>query len=141
TENKESPGPKLPADIAGGFDFAPNDMRVAFTIAGSNAPADIWVIGTTTFDIKQLTRSPHPAVDLTKLIRPELVAYTAEDGVQLSGWLYRPRGVDQPYPTVFSFHGGPEGQERREKDRKSTRLNSSHEWISYAVFCLKKKRK
>src|SRR5207247_3299887 len=34
--------------------------------------------------------------------------------------------------------------ERREHavrglDRKSTRLNSSHEWISYAVFCLKKK--
>src|SRR6266536_2557025 len=26
-------------------------------------------------------------------------------------------------------------------DRKSTRLNSSHEWISYAVFCLKKKTK
>src|SRR5438105_6032607 len=26
-----------------------------------------------------------------------------------------------------------------EGDRKSTRLNSSHEWISYAVFCLKKK--
>src|SRR5438105_5472920 len=25
-------------------------------------------------------------------------------------------------------------------DRKSTRLNSSHEWISYAVFCLKKKQ-
>src|SRR5207247_4801829 len=27
------------------------------------------------------------------------------------------------------------------RDRKSTRLNSSHEWISYAVFCLKKKSK
>src|SRR2546430_11292300 len=27
------------------------------------------------------------------------------------------------------------------KDRKSTRLNSSHSQISYAVFCLKKKRK
>src|SRR5438105_9884748 len=26
-------------------------------------------------------------------------------------------------------------------DRKSTRLNSSHEWISYAVFCLKKKKR
>src|SRR5207247_9701593 len=25
------------------------------------------------------------------------------------------------------------------RDRKSTRLNSSHEWISYAVFCFKKK--
>src|SRR5947207_9697079 len=31
-------------------------------------------------------------------------------------------------------------RERREKDRKSTRLNSSHTVISYAVFCLKKKK-
>src|SRR2546430_6343168 len=29
----------------------------------------------------------------------------------------------------------------RMKDRKSTRLNSSHSQISYAVFCLKKKKK
>src|SRR2546428_2514242 len=29
---------------------------------------------------------------------------------------------------------------RRERDRKSTRLNSSHDQISYAVFCLKKKK-
>src|SRR2546429_1064831 len=39
-----------------------------------------------------------------------------------------------------------EGCRRREsqpseKDRKSTRLNSSHGYISYAVFCLKKKKK
>src|SRR6266536_5941967 len=33
------------------------------------------------------------------------------------------------------------GRSCREQDRKSTRLNSSHEWISYAVFCLKKKKK
>src|SRR6266536_558755 len=26
------------------------------------------------------------------------------------------------------------------QDRKSTRLNSSHEWMSYAVFCVKKKK-
>src|SRR2546427_10957221 len=30
---------------------------------------------------------------------------------------------------------------RRARDRKSTRLNSSHSQISYAVFCLKKKKK
>src|SRR5687768_18324976 len=29
----------------------------------------------------------------------------------------------------------------RDEDRKSTRLNSSHGYISYAVFCLKKKKK
>src|SRR2546427_2702258 len=32
------------------------------------------------------------------------------------------------------------GAESRSTDRKSTRLNSSHSQISYAVFCLKKKK-
>src|SRR3989442_6360679 len=36
--------------------------------------------------------------------------------------------------------GGP-GRARRRRDRKSTRLNSSHVRISYAVFCLKKKKR
>src|SRR2546428_2243026 len=33
------------------------------------------------------------------------------------------------------------GQQTNPSDRKSTRLNSSHDQISYAVFCLKKKKK
>src|SRR3712207_8118834 len=35
---------------------------------------------------------------------------------------------------------GPEHAYLRDRDRKSTRLNSSHANISYAVFCLKKKK-
>src|SRR5438067_12309394 len=37
--------------------------------------------------------------------------------------------------------GSEEGAWTRRRDRKSTRLNSSHVSISYAVFCLKKKKK
>src|SRR5438874_10040120 len=37
-------------------------------------------------------------------------------------------------------HIADAGAGRREQDRKSTRLNSSHVEISYAVFCLKKKK-
>src|SRR3712207_6962324 len=36
---------------------------------------------------------------------------------------------------------GGQAQPRPQADRKSTRLNSSHANISYAVFCLKKKKK
>src|SRR5256885_8788996 len=39
---------------------------------------------------------------------------------------------------LVTHQTGPEGQK---VDRKSTRLNSSHLVISYAVFCLKKKKK
>src|SRR5690348_18017112 len=35
----------------------------------------------------------------------------------------------------------PDDADARRQDRKSTRLNSSHPSISYAVFCLKKKKK
>src|SRR5205809_4476500 len=78
-----------------------------------------------------------------------------------------PRSTLFPYTTLFRSHftyaglagGGPEIDEhdaaaqvggaealaaqglehRLRRDRKSTRLNSSHGYISYAVFCLKKK--
>src|SRR5437762_3847497 len=47
---------------------------------------------------------------------------------------------------LFHLHGGDErGRGQRyapsRGDRKSTRLNSSHRCTSYAVFCLKKKKK
>src|SRR5688572_31808941 len=47
---------------------------------------------------------------------------------------HKPNVLVIHYVTVDSFAHGHGG-----KDRKSTRLNSSHSQISYAVFCLKKK--
>src|SRR2546426_9060302 len=75
-----------------------------------------------------------------------------------------PRSTLFPYTTLFrsasssashsSSSGSSSGRQRRARspqrsspsslpcaDRKSTRLNSSHLVISYAVFCLKKKKK
>src|SRR2546422_5520874 len=70
-----------------------------------------------------------------------------------------PRSTLFPYTTLFrsrraielALHVSAEGgvaqrerqgarQELGVRDRKSTRLNSSHGYISYAVFCLKKKK-
>src|SRR2546430_10712239 len=65
-----------------------------------------------------------------------------------------PRSTLFPYTTLFrSLFGGSapllagdaivfgsQKEWRRPRDRKSTRLNSSHSQISYAVFCLKKKK-
>src|SRR5579862_3939933 len=52
--------------------------------------------------------------------------------------LFRSRGS---HARVFSSGGSCFLRLRYRVDRKSTRLNSSHSSISYAVFCLKKKNK
>src|SRR5438132_8325008 len=52
--------------------------------------------------------------------------------------LFRPRC---PRPARERWRGRPgRGTPSSPRDRKSTRLNSSHTVISYAVFCLKKKK-
>src|SRR5207247_4321977 len=48
------------------------------------------------------------------------------------------QGFAIPARSVAFIRGAPFDCLRGSGDRKSTRLNSSHEWISYAVFCLKK---
>src|SRR5690606_39799227 len=64
--------------------------------------------------------------------------------------IYRPLVRNQDYERAFphwqkAFNIAPAADGKRdyhyEEDRKSTRLNSSHVKISYAVFCLKKKKK
>src|SRR2546422_4007664 len=50
-----------------------------------------------------------------------------------------PGRISGPMIWMTGYH--PEGDcAKPERDRKSTRLNSSHGYISYAVFCLKKKK-
>src|SRR5437764_2907084 len=65
-----------------------------------------------------------------------------------------PRSTLFPYTTLFRSSessrsgsgcvrrkNGTSTESNNRADRKSTRLNSSHRCISYAVFCLKKKKK
>src|SRR3712207_8802536 len=47
----------------------------------------------------------------------------------------------KPHLLFLQTHANPSLKLKSVKDRKSTRLNSSHANISYAVFCLKKKKK
>src|SRR2546428_5511035 len=52
---------------------------------------------------------------------------------------YRSRGL-WARPRLRVARGALTGARQGAADRKSTRLNSSHDQISYAVFCLKKKK-
>src|SRR2546427_9485144 len=62
---------------------------------------------------------------------PHLYANALADVSELAEWKARDQGGYYPHNEAAARAG----------DRKSTRLNSSHSQISYAVFCLKKKKK
>jgi dipeptidyl aminopeptidase/acylaminoacyl peptidase len=101
---------KLPFELVGSVEFSPDDKNIVFTGSGSKEPSNIWTYSMLTKQFKKVTDSPHPGVKLTTLVTPELVTFTSFDGLKMSGWLYKPSKGTAPFPTVLSFHGGPEGQ-------------------------------
>ena len=103
---------KMPVELTNVGDFSFDDRYFVFTGNGSTEPSNIWLYDFQKDTFKKLTDSPHPGIDLTELVSPELVKFESFDGLELSGWLYRPKNADAPYPTVISYHGGPEGQSR-----------------------------
>ncbi len=102
----------LPAEIIRSIDFSKRGKLITLELSGATTPRDIWILNTETYELKQLTFSPHAGIDLSELITPRLVDYFAHDGLKLTGWLYQPQSSNSPGPIILSFHGGPEGQER-----------------------------
>ncbi len=81
-------------------------------VTGAVQPSSSWQYDFATRRYTQIAPLETPNVELSTLVRPELRKYKAQDGLELSGWLYLPKDFKQPGPVVLSFHGGPEGQER-----------------------------
>src|SRR5699024_12362540 len=100
--------------------------------------------------------TPSPALTLSLCLTPRLSAFLFVFFLVIRP---PPRSTLFPYTTLFRSHtrpASPSSSQKRSrraagpgvapygcrsrKDRKSTRLNSSHVSISYAVFCLKKKK-
>ena len=109
---KLTPGPKLPVDIVSLAQFSADGKTLTLVGAAANRTTDIYLVDVASGVVTRATESRHSGVDLASLVRPELIAYDAPDGVKLSGWLYRPAGASGPLPLVFNYHGGPEGQAR-----------------------------
>lgn len=114
-------------DLATGEDLAPPALpegvytlscaetgTIAIGVNGWRTPGDVYLWDTGTGAVTQAIASQMAGLDPDRLVRPESVRMTAEDGVQLQGLLYLPdetsRTGDGPPPVIFFVHGGPTGQ-------------------------------
>src|SRR5205085_12292096 len=93
---------------------------------------------------KVSTLSLHDALPICNLPREPLTALLRAQTAQLRGDRDAARRsfeamLDRPETELLGLRGLFLEAHRSNEDRKSTRLNSSHSQISYAVFCLKQK--
>src|SRR3712207_8644606 len=92
----------------------------------------------TLFPYTTLFRSRDPIADQRRGVTLDTSEASPPSHSRLARYEHAPfpgNTLQDPHPTVLERQSGA-----RDQDRKSTRLNSSHANISYAVFCLKKKK-
>lgn len=103
----------LPPGIIGGIEIAPwGEIGLTFTSARS--AADAFSVDPTTLKVTRWTESETGGLDVTQNVEPELVKVKSFDGLEVSGFLYRPDPAKFPgkRPLIMSVHGGPEAQSR-----------------------------
>src|SRR2546429_10017426 len=81
-----------------------------------------------------------PYTTLFRSVRRRGPAVLPAAGARRRSRSCRARERDEDRSALGRHHRRPRGLPGLPRDRKSTRLNSSHGYISYAVFCLKKKK-
>ncbi|MFN5632472.1 MAG: prolyl oligopeptidase family serine peptidase [Sphingomonadales bacterium] len=103
----------LPAGIIGGLEISEwGEIGITFTSARS--AADAYSVDPKTMAVTRWTESETGGLDVTKNSEPELVKIKSFDGLEVSGFLYRPDPAKFPgkRPLIMNVHGGPEGQSR-----------------------------
>lgn len=101
----------VPGDVVTGAAFTRDGAALLMANEGPTVPPRLTRVGlgghgTATPLLRAAARPGAGYLD------PTLHEFRAEDGLHLSGWLYRPRGALGPLPTLIWLHGGPEAQER-----------------------------
>src|SRR5690242_21265620 len=92
----------------------------------------------TLFPYTTLFRSREPGPHVRRRAHLERRAHRAQEALADG---QAEAGVGEAHPRRARPEAVEEHRHDVRRDRKSTRLNSSHMSISYAVFCLKKKKK
>ena len=103
----------LPSGQIGGISVAPwGAIGLSFTSA--KTPSDAFSVDARTLAVTRWTQSETGGLDASRNVEPELVEVKSFDGLEISGFLYRPDAGAFPgrRPLIVNIHGGPEGQTR-----------------------------
>lgn len=130
---KELKTPKLPLGAVSGLNWHENNRDLAFNLSSAKSPLDIYSLDVKTGKIDRWTESETGGLDAAKFSEPEMVRVKSFDGLDVSGFIYRPdaQKFPGPRPVIIYIHGGPESQSR---PRFQARLNYYLEEMGVALL-------
>jgi dipeptidyl aminopeptidase/acylaminoacyl peptidase len=105
---------RIPAGNINVFSITPDDKKIVFLYDGPQNPNDIFVYDLKSGKSKQITFSMIGGIPKHDFIKPSLIKYKSFDGIEISAFLYLPKGIkkDGTNPAIVWPHGGPEWQEK-----------------------------
>ncbi|MGV9668982.1 prolyl oligopeptidase family serine peptidase [Gordonia sp. NPDC003504] len=108
----------LPGEVGSQLSISAAGTLIALTVSSPQHSPLVHLINTTSREVTAVRDDVVVGTGPSHALRPELHTFSARDGMELSGWLFRPR-VDAsadpdagPTPYLLYFHGGPEAQTR-----------------------------
>lgn len=99
----------LPGMVASQLSISAGGSMLAMTVEGPSSPPTVELVDPRTGEWELVDREPSLGPVSTD---PTLETITARDGLQFSGWLFRPPDGVDPIGAMLFLHGGPEGQGR-----------------------------
>ncbi|HEX4992406.1 MAG TPA: S9 family peptidase [Rubrobacteraceae bacterium] len=109
-EGRRMPDVRVPEGVVGGFEFAPDSGRLAFTLVGPTRNPDVWVLDLPEGEASRVTRSSTAGIPRSSFRQPRPLRYPSFDGREIPALLYEPEGENAP--VIVNVHGGPESQSR-----------------------------
>lgn len=109
-EGRRMPDVRVPEGVVGGFEFAPDSGRLAFTLVGPTRNPDVWVLDLPEGEASRVTRSSTAGIPRSSFREPRPLRYPSFDGRDIPALLYEPE--EENAPVIVNVHGGPESQAR-----------------------------
>lgn len=109
TDHTPQPPIPLPGMVASQLSISAGGTMLAMTVEGPSTPPTVELVDPRTGEWEVVDREPSSGPVAPD---PTLERITARDGMEFTGWLFRPRDGVPTIGAMLFLHGGPEGQGR-----------------------------
>ncbi len=110
---RHRPVTTLPVGQVNGFTWHHNSRDLGLTMSSARSTADVYSLNVGTGEVTRWTESELGGLVPSMLQEPTLIRWKSFDGLEITGFYYRPPArFTGKRPVIINIHGGPEGQSR-----------------------------